>query len=135
MLFRHKYNNHRAADPHIPSIVAKTASDVQKSYALALPRWSLYFLPGLFLAALGYATREMKGKVKGPPVNNPSALLTGPLDTGALNSHIHRDNPTKMPPVYYQTALKRLWKRTYNLRIQHPKEDIIVYKDNLVSAF
>ena len=68
-------------------------------------------------------------------MNNPSALLSGADDTGTLNSYIDRNNPISMPPVYYQSGLKRLWKRVYNLRINHPQEEIIVYKDDLVSAF
>ena len=134
-LARNKYNNHQASDPHLPSIRQKTAQDVQKSYSIALPRWTLHFLNGLFLAAIGYATREVKGKIKGRPVNDPSALITGPLDSGALNSHISCKDPLSMPPVHYQSALQRLWKRIYNLRITQPNEDIIVYKDDLVSAF
>ena len=94
MLFRNLYNNHRASDPYLPSIHKKSAVDIQKSYAIALPRWSLRFLKGLFIAALGYATREMKGKIKGRQVNDPSALLSGPDDTGALNSHIDRNDKT-----------------------------------------
>ena len=135
MLFRNKYNNHRASDPHLSSIHEKTATDIQKSYALALPRWILRFLDGLFLAALGYALREHKGKIKGRQVNDPSALLSGPEDSGALNSHIDRSDPVAMPPVHYQSALQRLWTRIYNLRVRHPDEDICIYKDDLVSAF
>lgn len=135
VLKRNLYNNHRAADPFLASIHEKSAIDIQKSYSIALPRWILRFLDGLFLAALGYATREVKGKIKGRQVNDPSALVNGPDDTGALNSHISRSDPVAMPKVHYQTALKRLWQRVYNLRISHPDDDIIVYKDDLVSAF
>ena len=135
VLSRNVYNNHRTTDPHLGSIHQKTAVDVQKSYAIVLPRWTLRFIPSLFLVALGYTTREAKGKVKGRQVNDPSALITGPDDTGALNSHISRKDLVAMPPVYYQSALKRLWERVYNLRINHPHKDIIIYKDDLVSAF
>ena len=135
MLFRNTYNNHRASDPHLPSIRKKSAIDVTKSYSLALLRWILRFLDGLLLAALGYATREVKGKVKGRQVNDPSALLSGPNDSGALNSHIDRNDPIAMPKVHYQTALQCLWQRIYNLRLENPNEDIIIYKDDLVSAF
>ena len=135
MLARNLYNNHRASDPYLSSIHKKSAVDIQKSYSLALPRWILRFLNGIFLAALGFAVREHKGKIKGRQVNDPSALLTGPADSGALNSHIDRRDPVAMPPVHYQTALSRLWQRVYNLRIRHPNEDIMIYKDDLVSAF
>ena len=40
-----------------------------------------------------------------------------------------------MPWLHYQYSLRRLWHRVYNLRLSHPDEYIIIYKDNLVSAF
>ena len=40
-----------------------------------------------------------------------------------------------MPLVHYQYALQRLWRRLYNLHRNHPEEYIIIYKDDLVSAF
>ena len=135
MLNRNSYNNHRASDPYKSSMLEKSAIDVQKSYSIALPRWILRFLSGLFLAALGYARREHKNKIKGRQVNDPSALISGPTHTGALNSHINRKDPIAMPKVYYQTALQRFWSRVYNLRISHPEVDIMVCKDDLVSAF
>ena len=135
VLHRNLYNNHNAAHPHYPSILEKTAVDVSKSYALATPRWCFRFINGLFLAVLGYAIRESKGKLKGRQCNDPSAHISGPTDTGAVNDHIPKGHPRRCPPVHYQTALARTWKRTYNLRLQHPNDDIIVYKDDLVAAF
>ena len=108
MLTQKVYNNHRASDPFLPSILEKSTGDVQKSYSIALPRWTLFFLDGLFLAALGYATREVKGRIKGRQVNNPTALINGPNDSGALNSHISKKDRVAMPHVSYQTALRRL---------------------------
>ena len=40
-----------------------------------------------------------------------------------------------MPPVYYQSVLQRLWRRVYNLCHNCQEEDIIIYKDDLVSTF
>ena len=130
---RNLYNNHRAARPHYEAIIPKVASDVQKSYAIALPRWIFRFLNGVFISAIGWATRTKNGKVKGRQVNDPSALVNGPTDTGALNSYISVD--TDCPTVWYQTALNRILVRTYNLRAANPYVDIIVYKDDLVTAF
>ena len=132
---RNLYNNHRAADPYLTSIHEKSAIDVQKSYAIALPRWTLRFVNGFFLAALGYAIREHKCKIKGRQCNDPSAKVAGPSDTGAYNLHLDKKNRTQVPRVYYQTALRRLWSRIYNLRVSYPTDDIIVYKDDLVAAF
>ena len=37
--------------------------------------------------------------------------------------------------VFYQSAFRRVLTRVFNLRISHPLEDIIAYKDDLVTAF
>ena len=66
MLARNIYDNHSAARPHYSSI-----HPLQKSYAIALPRWTLRFIDGLFLAAIGWATRLKEGKIKGRQVNKP----------------------------------------------------------------
>ena len=48
---------------------------------------------------------------------------------------MYRQDPAAIPLVHYQSALQRLWHRVYNLRLNYPEEDIITYKDDLVSAF
>ena len=40
-----------------------------------------------------------------------------------------------MPPVHYHYALQHLWRRLYNLHLNHPEEDIIIYKYELVYTF
>ena len=132
MLRRNLYNNHKAAHPHYSDIHSKVATDVQKSYAIALPRWILRFIDGLFLAAIGWAIRQKAGKTKGRQVNDPSALLH-PTDTGALNEHISLKDDC--PDIFYQTALLRVLIRVFNLRISFPLDDIMAYKDDLVTAF
>ena len=87
-----------------------------------------------FLAALGYATRTKKVKVKGIHIMDISDLLSGPNDSGTLNSNIYRQYNVAMPPLHYQFMPHHLWRRVYNLRLNHPEEDIIIYKDDLVSA-
>jgi hypothetical protein len=132
MLLRNLYNNHPASREHSISIEEKIATDVQHSYAIAFPRWSLRFINGLFLAAMGWVTRIKNGINKGRQVNDPSTPILGPLDTGAINDHI----PKHMcPEVYYQTTFIRALTRTHNLRILYPHEDIIQYRDDMVKAF
>ena len=133
-LRRNTYNNHSGMTPHVQDVIAKTAVDIQKSYAIAIPRWCFRFINGVFLAALGYAVRTKDGKVKGRQVCDPSFKMS-PSDTGALNTHIDKKDEKACPKVFYQSALQRVWQRTYNLRIAHPNEDICVYKDDLVAAF
>ena len=135
MLFRNHYNNHRSSNPYPSSIHKNAATDIQKSYSTALPRLTLRFVSEIFLAALGYDTRKHKGKVKGRQVNDPSGILSGPNEYRALNSHIDRRYPVVMPLVHYQSALQCLWRRVYNLCLNHPEECIIIYKEDLVSTF
>ena len=71
---------------------------------MALPRWTLRFLSGLFITALGYATRNHKGKVKGIQINGSSAIILVPNDSGALSLHIDSE---------YNIAISRC---TTNLR-------------------
>ena len=132
MRSRNLYDNHAAAKPHHDSIRPKVATDIQKSYAIAFPRWIIRFIDGILLAAVGWISRVKNGKCKGRQVNDPSAHITGPSDTGAVNDQIPDD---LCPEVYYQTTFKRVLTRAFNLRISHPLEDIIAYKDDLVTAF
>ena len=37
MLYSNRYNNHRASDPYLSSIYKKSATNIQKSYSIALP--------------------------------------------------------------------------------------------------
>ena len=97
VIFSNRYNNHRAVNPYLSSIHNKLCTDIHKSYSIALPRCTLRFVRGLFLAALGYATRKHNGKVKGRQVNDPSALLLVPNDSGAINSRIYRQDPVAIP--------------------------------------
>ena len=129
---RNLYDNHSAAQPHHDSIRPKIARDIQHSYAFALPRWMLRFIDGVMLAAIGWVSKTKNGKCKGRQVNDPSAHITGPQDTGAVNDQIPDD---MCPDVFYQTTFKRALTRAFNLRISHPLEDIIAYKDDLVTAF
>ena len=49
------------------------------------------------------------------------------------NSHIHRQDPVAITPVHYQYVLQRIWRRIYNICINHSDKDIMIYKDELVS--
>ena len=132
MLLRNLYNNHKQSHPHYADIESKVATDIQKSYSLAFPRWTLHFIDGLLLAAIGWVTRTKNGVTKGRQVNDPSFNLH-PHDTGAVNDKINIK--TDCPDTFYRDCLSRILIRTYNNRISNPTEDIIKYKDDLVTAF
>ena len=65
MILRNCYNNHRDYDPYLSSIHEKSATKIHKSYSIALTHWKLRFVIGIFLVALGYATRTHKRSFKG----------------------------------------------------------------------
>ena len=83
MLFRNRCNNHCAYNPYLSSIHEKLATNIQKSYSITLPLWTLRFNARLFLSALGYATCNHKGEVKGVKINDISALILVPNDSRA----------------------------------------------------
>ena len=61
MLFSKHYNNHCASDLYLSSIHKKSSINIQKSYYIKLPLWTLRFYRGIFLSALDFSTRKHKG--------------------------------------------------------------------------
>jgi hypothetical protein len=63
----------------------------------------------------------------------------GTPDDGAANEQLPRkgaeDREDKSPPVYYGTAFLRFLIWIYNLRVDHPAEDIYLSADNITAAF
>ena len=127
---RNLYNNHSTIDEHQDLIREKITTDVNKSYAIALPRWIQHFIIGLILNSLGIVFRKNKSRM----VNDPSNAIC-PHDTSCLNDQFDKKNPEQVPPVSYGTTMKRFIFRLWNLRISHPTEPICLYKDDLLSAF
>lgn len=130
-LARNLYDNHSSIEEHKSLIEDKIRIDVNKSYAIALPRWLLHFVLGLFITPLGIVFRKSKSRM----TCDPSTRVLGKDDTGALNDYMSIKDPDQVPPVNYGTALRRCWNRLWSLRISSPNEPIGVYKDDLVSAF
>ena len=62
---------------------------------------TIRFFIGLLISALGYATHNNKGKVKGIQVNDPSAIILGTNDSGALKLHIDRQDLVALTLVHY----------------------------------
>ena len=135
MIFRNRYNNHCASNPYISSMHEKSTTNIQKSYPIALPRWTLRFINGNFYF--------------GPRLRHMHTQGQGQRETGQ-RSHcsylgtqwIQGPKLTHRQTIYCCNATgpltmcaQRLWHRVYNPRFNHPEEDIIIYKDDLVSAF
>ena len=108
MLYRDRYHKNHASNLYLSSVHKKLDINIQNYYSIALPRWTLRFISKLLLTALGYNTREHKGKVKVRQVNDTSALISGTNDSGALKLHIKRRDNTAMTLVHYQYVLQHL---------------------------
>ena len=131
---RNLYNNHSSVTSiadHMDLIADKIRIDVNKSYAIALPRWILSFLYGTIINPLGIVFRKNKSRM----TNDPSTHIHEDSDSGALNDQLDRKDHRHVPPVNYGSAFSRVLTRIWNLRISRPSSDIILYKDDLVSAF
>ena len=132
---RNLYDNHTSIDDHEPLLLEKLAEDVQKSFALAFPRWIFRFIYGLHLNSMGINIREVNGKLKYRLLNDPSTLVLGPSDEGALNDQLNKRDTSEVPTVFIGNCNDRIWTRIYNLRVANPTLRIIIYKDDLVKAF
>ena len=66
---------------------------------------------------------------------DPSTHVLSDDDSGALNDHMNAQVADDVPPTYYASAQSRHWKHILNLRISHPRTDILLYKDDINSAF
>jgi len=134
-LQRNLYNNHSSIVGHESILAAKVATDVQNSFACAFPRWILRFIHGLTLNAMGIDIKLSNGKLKHRLINDPSTPVLGPDDLGNVNMQLNKKDPDHVPPVHYGDANRRIWERIYNLRLQYPDDEIIIYKDDIVAAF
>ena len=83
---------------------------------------------------MGIDIKMVNGKPKHRLINDPSTPILGPDDRGNVNMQMDKKNPDHCPKVHYGTALQRIWQRVYNLRLQHPDAEIIIYKDDIVAA-
>ena len=82
MLFSNRYINHRASNPYLFCIHNISASNIQKSNSIALPRWTLRFVTGLFLVDLGCATRKNKGRSNEDRSMTPLLFSRAPMTLG-----------------------------------------------------
>ena len=131
---RNLYDNHPGTQEHHAEIRAKIQAEEANSFHLVLPRFLWRFILGLFLAPLVWAMRNMKGRV----CVDPSTILADE-DDGAANMSIPPPGTPgredECPPVFYSTALMRHLTQIWNLRITHPREDILQFLDDLHAAF
>jgi hypothetical protein len=104
---RDKHDNHPAVKKNKEAVEAKFAKEEEKSFHIHLPRFLVYFLPGLMLNLLQWALRKGKGRICVDCTNGPD----GPDTPGSANTWIPSpspDNANECPPVFYMSTLKPL---------------------------
>jgi hypothetical protein len=89
------------------------------------------YIYGLILNPLQWVFEKGKGRICVDCTN-------GPDPRGAANTYIPKpslDNEEECPPVYYQSAFRRLLRRILQMRISCPDEPILVHADDIEAAF
>jgi hypothetical protein len=134
LLERLQYDNHPPLKNQEAEVRGKFGKEEAKSFHIAFPRFVAYYIFGLFLAPLSWVIRKGKGRI----VVDCSNKLTDD-DSGAANDYIPRTGTEgrerENPAVYYGKALLRHIIAIWNLRIDHPLEDILQHTDDIDSAF
>ena len=128
---RNAYDNHSTIGEHAAAVREKIISGANNHFLLVLPRWIGRFIYGLFLSPIGFILRKHKGRI----VVDPSTRIHSDADTGALNDHMDKRNTADVPTTFYATAQKRHWSHIWNLRASNPDTEILLYKDDINSAF
>lgn len=131
---RIRYDNHPPLSEVEPAVREKFAKEEAKSFHIHLPKWVAYFVQGLFISPISWLVRKGKGRI----VIDSSTLLR-PEDTGAPNTYIPpvgtEGREDECPAVHFGTALRRHLERIWNLRIDHPREDLLQHGDDIDAAF
>ena len=131
---RNVYDNHPGLQAEMDNVREKLAKEEAQSFHIALPRFLWRFIVGLHLSPFAWAWRKGKGRL----CVDPSSTIAED-DDGAANASIPAPGTDgredECPPIYYSTAFKRHITRIWNLRIEHPEDDILQYVDDIQAAF
>jgi hypothetical protein len=132
MAARMRYNNHPQLASATAEVRAKFGKEEQNSYHMCLPRFLCRFISGLFLSPISWITRKEKGRI----VIDASCMLH-PKDTGAPNTYVPKagSNNDECPAVHYGSSLSRHLSHIWNLRIMHPRSEILQHSDDIDAAF
>ena len=143
---RNVYNNHKNVEPVKDLVFQKLAKEEALSYQIVFPRWLWRFIPGLFIAAISFRAPKHEQDGGRLCTDLSTSLFHG--DDGMVNEQIRRPvrltHPSELqdethldenPPVYYGTAFKTMLRWIWNLRIDHPREDILLATNDISAAF
>jgi len=133
------YDNHPAAKtPEVlAAIRTKFIKEEDLSYNVVFPRWIWRFIFGLFLNPLTFVLPKYSGDLGWICVDSTNAL--DPSDDGAPNRQIPKPSTPhhldENPPISYGLALQWCLTWIYNVRLDHPSEDILMLPDDISTAF
>jgi hypothetical protein len=128
---RDTYNNHPAVTENTAQVSKKFAKEEWKGYHVHFLRFLSTYIYGIILNPLQWVFDKGKGRICVDCTN-------GPDPRGAANTYIPKpslDNEEECPPVYYQSAFRRLLQRILQMRISCPTEPILVHADDIEAAF
>ena len=128
---RNLYDNHAIIADEAEAVMKKIISECNNHFLIAFPRWTWRFVYGIFLSPIEFITRKAKGRV----VVDPSTHIPPSDDSGAFNDRMDPSIIDDVPPTFYASAQLRHWRHIWNLRICHPRSEILLYKDDINSAF
>ena len=145
---RNLYNNHSTIrnDSDVHNLVReKFRKESELSYSIVFPRWLWRFIAGIFIIPLTFVMPKHAtddGRIchdASNPVPAPEGSDPLFVDNGAPNAQTPApgtpDRIDENPPIFYGTALHRLLKWIWNLRIDFPTKDILVIPDDISAAF
>ena len=131
---RDAYDNHPAVDSNLVNVEAKFAKEEEKSFHIHLPRFLVYFIPGIILNPIQWAIRKGKGRICIDCTNGPDGADT----TSSANTFIpgpKAGDTDACPPVFYATAFMRHLQHLWRMRITFPVADILQHCDDIDAAF
>ena len=134
---RNLFDNYSGVYENFDTILAKYKKEEQLQYHLFLPCIMWRFLPGLFIALINWvAPKPHQLGDTGRLCIDPSSKISV-SDDGNPNSQIPDAglDPDANPSVAYGTAFERFLRYVYNLRLDHPDEDILLSADDISAAF
>jgi hypothetical protein len=135
MICRLRYDNHPPAQTAAVDVRKKFAKEEANGFHVTYPRFTALFIPGLMLSPISWIIQKGKGRL----IVDASTKIVGPDDTGAPNHHIPSPGQPgqfdENPPVFYGSALRRHLAAVWNMRIAHPRADLLQHTDDIDSAF
>ncbi len=134
---RNQVDNGDSVKEAMEQIMEKFVKEEAFGYHIFFPRVIWRFIPGLALALITWVPpKPHRVGDSGRICIDPSSTINK-SDDGNMNRHIpdtgedHDQNPS----VHYGTALMRFLRLIYNLRLDHPEEEIYLSADDISAAF